>query len=348
MKNVVLILILISFLSGCLKNLDPVNPDLAAHHFDIDMLNEALDDAANMNDLYSLLIGKNGDLIIENYYNNHGPDSLHDVRSVTKSITSILVGIAIDKGFISDSNNLIHEYLNPIVDSIGPDKQQISIEHLLTMSGGFEWVPFGDWSEYSNWRRANDQIDYIMNKPIINTPGQTFKYNDAASHLLSVIVAEASAMDLQDFTQQYLFDPLGIESRPWITDNRGYPLGCVALYITSRDMYKIGRMFLQNGTYNGRRVVSENWVQTSTEVQITTGGVIPFGNNYGYLWWVDESDDIEYYMAMGYGGQFIMVIPEKNLVVIATCDWHLNENQTSQNWYNIISIIVNKIIPAAN
>ena len=155
-------------------------------------------------------------------------------------------------------------------------------------------------------------------------------------------------MNLQDFAQQYLFDPLGIDSRPWITDNRGYPLGCVALYLTSRDMYKIGTMFLQNGMYNGRRVISENWIRKSTEAQIATGGAIPFGNNYGFLWWVDESDGIEYYMAMGYGGQFIKVVPEKNLVVIATCDWYLNEIQTSQNWYNIISIIVDKIIPAAN
>ena len=347
MKNVVLILILILFLSGCQKSFDPVKPDLAAHYFDIDSLNEALNDAANVKDLYSLLIGRYGELIVEKYYNNHEPNSLHDVRSVTKSITSILVGIALDKGYISGADQMMHEYLNPIVDSIETDKLQISIEHLLTMSGGFEWVQFGDWSEYSNWRRADDQINYILEKPIIHTPGQIFNYNDAASHLLSVIVAEASGMDLKDFAQQYLFDPLSIESRSWIKDNRGYPLGCVALYLTSRDMYKIGTMFLQNGMYNGQRIVSEDWVQKSTEAQISTAGVIPFGANYGYLWWVDESDDIGYYMAMGYGGQFILVVPEKNLVIVATCDWHLSEIQTSQNWFNIISLVVNKIIPAA-
>ena len=347
MKFLFIFLLFLSLFIGCKKNFEAVNQDLAAHDFDTDLLNEALEDADDISDLYSLLIGRNGDLIIENYYNRHGPDSLHDVRSVTKSITSILVGIAIDKGFITSSDQLMHEYLNPIVNNFLTDKLTISVNHLLSMSGGFEWAPFGDWSEYSNWRNAADQIDYIMGKQIIHTPGLVFNYNDAASHLLSVIVEEAVGLDLLEFAKLYLFNPLDISPRPWITDNRGYPLGCVALYLTSKDMYKIGKMFLQNGIFNGKRVVSEEWIQKSTEVHISTGAVIPFGANYGYLWWIDDTDGIKFYMAMGYGGQFIVVAPEKNLIVVATCDWHLNENLTSQNWYNTISLIINKIIPAA-
>jgi CubicO group peptidase (beta-lactamase class C family) len=347
MKFLFIFLLFLSLYIGCKKNLEAVNQDLTAHYFDTDLLNEALEDANNISDLYSLLIGRNGDLIIENYYNGQGPDSLHDVRSVTKSITSILVGIAIDKGYISNTNQLMYTFFGSLVDSIGRDKLKISIDHLLTMSGGFEWVPFGDWSEYNNWRNATDQINYILNKPIISAPGEVFNYNDAASHLLSVIVQEAVGIDLLEFAQQYLFNPLDIPPRPWITDNRGYPLGCVALFLTSKDMYKIGKMFLQNGIFNGNRIVSEKWIQKSTQVQISTGGVIPFGVNYGYLWWIDYTNGIKFYMAMGYGGQFIVLAPEKNLIVVATCDWHLNENLTGQNWYNTISLIVNKIIPAA-
>lgn len=342
MKTLFLLVITLLLVSSCQKNFEPVTQD-----FNTDLLNEALEDANDINDLYSLLIGRNGELFIENYYNGFGPDSLHDVRSVTKSITSILVGIAIDKGYITSTDNLIHEYLNPIVNIFPSDKLMITVNHLLTMSGGFEWVPFGDWSEYSNWRNAADQIDYIINKPIIHTPGQVFNYNDAASHLLSVIVQEAVCIDLKEFAEQNLFSPLDISPRPWTTDNRSYPLGCVALFLTSKDMYKIGKMVLQNGVYKGNRVVSEEWVQKSTMVQISTKGVIPFGTNYGYLWWIDETDEIQFYMAMGYGGQFIVVVPEKNLIIVATCDWHVSESLASQNWYTIISLIVNKIIPAA-
>jgi len=347
MKNFIAASIFIFLFFSCQTKFDPVNSDQIALNFNEELLNEAFDEAANMDDLYSLLIGKGENLIIENYYNNFAADSLHDVRSVTKSITSILVGIAIDKGYITDTNQKMYTFFGSILDSIARDKLQIEIEHLLSMSGGFEWVPFGDWSEYSNWRNANDQINYILNKPIITTPGQVFNYNDAASHLLSVVVGEATNMDVIDFAQQYLFDPLNINSHSWIRDNRGYPLGCVALALTPTDMYKIGLMYLQNGVYDGKRVVSENWVSTSTQAHIFTGNVIPYGQNYGYLWWIDEKDDNTYFMAMGYGGQFIVVVPEKNLVVVATNNWRLSGYRAGQNWYNTISLIVNKIIPAA-
>jgi CubicO group peptidase (beta-lactamase class C family) len=346
MKIYVVTIVTFILLIGCQKNLDPINHNPISQYFNENLLNEALEEADNIDDLYSLLVGKNGELIIENYYNGFAQDSLHDVRSVTKSVTSILVGIAIDKGYISDTNQLMHTFISPLVDSFPTDKLQITIENLLTMSGGFEWAPFGDWSEYNSWRNADDQINYILNKPVVNTPGQIFNYNDAASHLLSVIVSEATGMDLVDFAQQNLFDPLDINFHSWIRDNRNYPLGCVALSLTAQDMFKMGTLFLQKGMFNGRRIISEGWIHESTSTKIATGNAIPFGANYGYLWWVDETEGKKYYMAMGYGGQFIQVIPEKNLVIVATCNWRLSSNQTSQNWYNIISLIVDKIISA--
>lgn len=343
-KKIFIIFVLL--FTQCKKTFEPASQDLKQKYFNTLNLDEALAEAEDISDLYSIIIGSHNELIIENYYNGFEPDSVHDVRSVTKSITSILIGIAIDKGYLANVDQKMADYLLPIIGSIDQDKNAITIEHLLTMSGGFEWVEFGDWSEYNNWRRADDQISYILDKPVIHTPGQIFNYNDAASHLLSVIGSEASGMDLVDFAQQYLFDPLNISPKPWIRDNRGYPFGCVALYLTPMDMYKIGMMYLHKGVYNGYRVISEQWINNSTEAKISTGNVIPYASNYGYLWWIDDIDGINYYMAMGYGGQFIVAVPGKKLVIVATCKWNIPGHQADQNWYDTATLIIKKIIPS--
>jgi len=317
---------------------------------DSEMLAMACSQAQTIGSIKSLLVDRNGVLVVERYYHNHGPDSLLDIRSVTKSVVSLLVGIAIDKGIIQDANRTLGDFLRPLAEdwslTVEPEKWKIALRDLLTMSSGFQWPAFGDWSEYNLWTRAPDQIGYVLAKPLIHPPGQVFTYNDGACHLLSVVVSIATGMRTQAFAEQVLFEPLGIGPRPWAVDNRGYAKGCVALKLTSRDMWKLGRMVLQNGSFNGKRIVSPEWIRASTRSQIRTGLDIPYGSDYGFLWWISRVRSKDVFYANGHGGQFIVAVPESNLVVVATNDWQSAGSRADQNWYDTISLIMNQILPA--
>ncbi len=336
-RNKILLLIILLSLSFCEDNTSDLYQD--------EKLEIALNNAEEFESLLSLLISRNGKLVVEEYYNGYSQDSLHDVRSVTKSITSILVGIAIDKGFIESEKDYISKYLKPIVDIWESDKDSITIEHLLTMTGGFLWTPIGDWSDYSKWYNASDQIDFVMRRPILENPGEVFNYNDGASHLLSVIVSEASQMSTSDFADKYLFGPLGIDTRPWDMDNRGYQKGNVALSLQSMDMIKIGKLYLNHGKWKNERIISSSWIENSTRKHIDTFSGY-FGRGYGYLWWIDEKDGMEYYFANGYGGQFIVVVPDLDMVITATNNWRIPENKANSNWYETASLIIDQIIPS--
>ena len=340
------------FLLVCSRNPNPVAvrsffPEAQKQNIDADLLAEAYSAAESIQGMKSLLVGRNGVLAAERYFNGQGPDSLHDVRSVTKSVVSILIGIAIDRGFIKSVDQPIGDFLNPIVDNLDPVKSQITLRQLLTMSGGFEWAKFGDWSEYSRWSAAPDQIAYVLNQRLIHAPGQVFNYNDGASHLLSVILSRACGLSTLDFAEKCLFEPLGIPRRPWAVDKQEFNKGCVALQLTARDMIKLGMLFLQNGTFEGRTVVSPEWVRASTHASIRTGLTVPYGSAYGFLWWIDSAHSRDFYYANGYGGQFIFNVPGLNFTAVATCDWRSpSDAQANDHWYRVISLIVDTLLPA--
>jgi CubicO group peptidase (beta-lactamase class C family) len=338
---------------SCDRRPNPVSdhdafPPAGAQNMDEGLLSAACSEAAGVPGMKSLLVSRNGVTVVERYFNGQGPDSLHDVRSVTKSVMSMLIGIAIDRGFLPDVDRPIGEYLEPVVGPLDPDKAAITIRHLLTMSGGFGWAEFGDWSEYNRWTQAPDQAAYVLNKPLIHAPGTVFNYNDGACHLLSVVLTQAAGMSTLDFANRYLFGPLGIGPRPWARDKAGFYKGCVALELTGRDMIKLGNLFLRHGTSGGgERIVSAEWVALSTRPQIRTGLDVPYGSRYGFLWWIDSANSRNFYYANGYGGQFIFIVPESNLCVAAACDWRSAGNRADEHWFAVVSLIVNDVLPAA-
>ncbi len=348
MKRLIIFLALtsISLFISCSKGTLTENlpNDQSTYSVDTTIFSEVYAEARGIDGLYSLVVSRYGDIIYEKYFHGHDAEKVHDVRSVTKSLTSILIGIAIDKGFITGVNERMRGYIEPLVDDYDKYKTTITIEHLLTMSAGFEWTPIGDWSEYNNWISASDQINYVMNKPIVTVPGAEFNYNDGASHLLSVILTEATGLSAKEFAEKYLFNYLEIGDRPWSTDNRGYNLGNVAVELTSRDMIKLGNLFLYNGVWNSQRVVSGEWIEQSTKYHISTGIGLEYEKYYGYLWWVNDKGDHPYYFANGYGGQFIVVIPDLELVVVATNKWWNVGNKADEYWYRTITMIIENII----
>ena len=302
--------------------------------------------AADNSNLRSLIVYQDGQIIKEKYYHSAGPDIQHDVRSVTKSVLSTLVGIAIDKGFIKSDSQKIGDYLKPLASNIDTEKENITIKDLLSMSSGISGNDLVSVSEYEDWRSAPNQLIYTLNKSMIHKSGEYFAYNSGASHILSIILTQTTKMSTFQFAQKYLFQPLGIADHSWEQDKQGNYNGSAALSLTPHDMLKLGQLYLNKGIFNGTRIVSEEWIDKVSSSIITTHNAQPYGPSYGYLWWIGNQNGHDYSFANGYGGQFIVVVPDLKLVVVATNKWSGVQATTVNNqWHNTINIIMNKIIP---
>jgi CubicO group peptidase (beta-lactamase class C family) len=293
------------------------------------------------------LVARNGVLVVEEYFNGVGPGHVSDIFSVTKSVTSSLIGIAIAEGFIEDTEETLADHLLPgVVGSLEPGKAAITIGDLLQMAGGFEWAQGVRGPDFGLWWSSNDHVQFVLDRPLVDPPGSRFSYSDGMAHLLSVILTEATGSTANAFAAEHLFGPLGIGPRTWLSGNRGYNFGGVRLHLTLRDMWAFGELYLNGGSVSGRQVVPADWVTRSTVRQIATDGLTPFGPEYGYLWWIGSGAPYDFYFANGYGGQFIVVVPEARLVVVTQCD-AVSQSISNARWYEILSTIVQQVIPAA-
>jgi len=299
----------------------------------------------------SMIVARDGVIVAEEFtnYNDYGPDDTKNVMSVTKSFTGVLVGLAIDKGYIQSINDPIGKYLAGIVTFPDDIKANITIEQVLKMSFGHAWNGTGPDSLYNTYIAMPDHLQYIIDLPLVAQPGTVFNYSDGASHLLSVIITQATGMNTLDFAKSNLFDPLEITLFQWTKDDRGYPNGACDLQLKPRDMVKFGNLILNHGRYNGTQVVPESWIDAMTTTKISTHDIIPYGPEYGYQIWIGSAHGRKHVFAMGWGGQFIFIIPGQNLVVTATCwtqglDWA----QAGSHWNDMINIIVNQVFPAVH
>jgi CubicO group peptidase (beta-lactamase class C family) len=275
--------------------------------------------ARSIDGLQCLLVSRRGTLVVEQHFVPRSARQLRDVRSVTKSVLSLLVGIALDKGVLQNLDQPISTFV-----SIPNDKMScgnITIRHLLTMSSGFPWDPTFNSADMPEWLEAPDQVAYLLERPMIHAPGEKFQYHDAAVHLLSVILTKASGMSTQRFMQEYLLSALGIGERRWLTDHQGYANGAIGLFLTPQDMLRLGELMLHKGVYQGRQIVSPHWIQEATHPQIATGKRGQLGTDYGFLWWLGQLPQGRVFFAYGGGGQFIFVVPEQELVIVSQGEW---------------------------
>lgn len=271
-------------------------------------------------DAYSLLVVRNGFIVFEKYYLQGNPNRYSVVHSVTKSVMSTLIGIALDKGYLPGVEQNISEYFPEyFTDELDPRKKEISIDHLLTMSAGFKW---NDWGpELYDWIWSTDTARYTLNLPLDNTPGAVFNYNSSISHLLSIILTKATETSTIEFADQHLFKPLGIRHRYWGHDLQGFNFGGFGLALSARNLAKIGFLYLNDGYWDGQPIVPESWVKESTRQQIQAHPHPIYGQfAYGYQWWVKDVDGCRSYRAWGRRGQYIVVVPQLDLVIAVTSD----------------------------
>jgi CubicO group peptidase (beta-lactamase class C family) len=268
----------------------------------------------------SLLVVRNGYIITEKYYSPYEQDTQHGVYSVTKSIISALIGIAIQEGFIDSVNDPVLNYFpERNIDNYDALKRSITIEHLLTMSAGLKW----DWDEMIS---TPDYVQYVLDQPMYSEPGAEFFYSSGNAHVLSAIIQETSGLNANNFAQKYLFDYLGIDDLSWKKDLSGISKGGWGMKMKPRDMAKFGYLYLNQGKWDGQQIIPAEWIEASTKSYHQVPEPLePWDLYMGYFWWLHE-DGI--YAAHGMKGQFIYVIPEFDLVVVITS--HLPDSRFAQ------------------
>jgi CubicO group peptidase (beta-lactamase class C family) len=321
-----------------------------------------------------MLIYKNNKLVVEEYFtgheyiweapNHHGELTTwdkamgHPIHSVTKSVTSTCIGIAIDQGFIESAHQFIFDYL-PDHQHLNRDgKDRITIEHLLTMTSGLQWdewrAPLSSRANdiieiwFQDAEQIKDPVTYVLERPLVAEPGTSFIYSGGNMNVLGEIIRYATNMNIYQFSKEYLFKPLGTSPFDWSRYENGVFEAGGGLEMTPRDMTKIGVTFLNNGVWNGERIISEEWVEKSATPYsgnhgINVPGTDSRGVGYSYSWWTKEYSDkgINLFYAGGWGGQRIMVFPELNTVVVFT-----GGNYTSK--VKTFDILEKYILPALN
>lgn len=286
--------------------------------------------------LEGIIITQHGKLVFENYFHGFSKDSLHDSRSSFKSITGILIGIAIDKGFIKNIDEKVYHFF-PEYQPFGnwnTLKDSMTIEHLLEMKSGFdceEWDGSKDCED--DMENTQDWIKFCLDLPLKNKPGTRWDYTSINTMLLGGIIAHATQMTVSEFADKYLFKPLGITNYRWRKDPVGHEMTAGSFYISPMDMNKIGQLVLNDGVFNNNQVVSQKWIKAMTEkrteidsfsnVRISRNKTaIPQPTYYGYTWYNEEIKTPKFkhniIFASGNGGQYMMVINDLDSVVTFT------------------------------
>lgn len=278
-----------------------------------DSIPKIVADLDEIGPISSILINQEGEMIAEEYFGRMNAGSAHNIKSASKSILSILVGIAIDRGYLEGVHQPIGEFF-PDYFEANPDslKEAITIGNLLTMRSGLASTSrrsYGRWVTSSNWTH------YKLNRPLSGTPGIDRNYSTGNTHLLSVIITRASGMSTREFANRYLFGPMNIRLAGWDQDPQGYYLGGNNMALYPRDLIKIGKLMEDMGQYNGEQLVPASWIVES--VKPVTGRRTGI-NNYGYLWFRRNTGGFETVYAFGNGGQYIFILPEIESVITVT------------------------------
>ncbi|TQV75030.1 serine hydrolase [Aliikangiella marina] len=308
----------------------------------------------------SLSIVRNGNLLLHedfrtelNIYDNWvGNNDLnrHVLHSTSKSFVSALVGIAKDQGYIQDLNRPFYSYFDyAVYDNWDDRKNLMTLENVLTMQLGLEWdewtQPFGDRNNSLTalTENNNDFVKALLDLPLVVDPGTDYAYNTVASIALGAVVEIATGQPMEDFAEQYLFQPLQIERAEWLMTPTGIPNTGSGLFMQTRDLAKFGVMYMNDGVWNGLQIVSSEWVAESLAMSVPLNW--DYTTGYGYQWWLGEfvinNQSIPFYSTRGYGGQFIVLVPDYDLVVAFTA-----QNYENGLYDSPFKIVERAIIPA--
>jgi CubicO group peptidase (beta-lactamase class C family) len=263
--------------------------------------------------LHSLLVSWRGNLVLEHYARGVRSSRLANIKSASKSIISTLVGIAIERKLIPGVDAPIVTWFPELGRDPDPRKRDITIEDLLTMRSGLESTSGGN---YGPWVNSRNWVRYALSRPLVSEPGGDMEYSTGTSHLLSAILTKATRRSTWAFAQDALARPLGITLARWPRDPQGIYFGGNEMLMTPRQMIRMGELYLNRGRAGGKEVVSSSWVEESCRPR--TRSRFDPDRGYGYGWWTRDFDGHQACFAWGYGGQYILVFRDLDLVVVAT------------------------------
>jgi CubicO group peptidase (beta-lactamase class C family) len=285
----------------------------------------------------SLLVVKNGKLVFEAYCRSpKDRDRYGHVQSVTKSVTSLVFGIVQSEGYVSSVDQTLYSII-PDKFPAEASKRSITLRHLLTMTSGLNFDN-DDFSLKIYCDKPNDPAKYLLKKPLYAQPGEKFYYRDLDPHLISYAIQRLTGKTLAQWAQERLFDPLNIREYYWGSDHTGTSMGAHGLHLKPRDMAKIGQMVLDNGRWNGIQVVDSTWVAVSTQKQVETDfQTEPHIYYYGYYWWILPR--WQAYSALGHGGNYIFIMPTKEMVIVMTALPDADNDVMNMNLENFEELI---------
>ncbi|MGO4724710.1 MULTISPECIES: serine hydrolase domain-containing protein [unclassified Inquilinus] len=295
----------------------------------------AVGPALEESNAHAVLVVRHGKLVYERYFAGedqrwgqplgripHDAATRHDLRSITKSVTSLLVGIAVDYGWIKDIDAPVLSLLPQYADLGSPEKDRITLRHLLTMSSGLAWSEDLPYSDPRNSERlmsdAPDPYRYVLEQPFATMPGERWVYSGGSTALLSAVLKQVSGRSLEVMAREMLFAPLGIDDVEWVRYPNGDPVAASGLRLLPRDIAKIGRLVLDHGAWQGKQIVPAGWIEQSTTKQIAAEDEI----DYGFQWWLGHSQvdgqDLRWSAGVGWGGQRLFLVPDRDLLVVVT------------------------------
>lgn len=297
------------------------------------------DRARDLEALTSLLVSRNGETVLEHYSNGLSKGDAVNIKSASKSVLSALVGIALEEGHLEGLDQSLDEFFPELLQNAPAAKKAITLRNLLLMRSGLESTSF---ENYGGWVTSNNWFRNALRRPLVDPPGEVTNYSTGNSHILAAVLTEATGRDLRNYAQEKLFDPLGAEIRAWQRSPEGYRFGGNNFSLTPRGFHRFGQLYLRDGRWEGRRVLPADWVEASTRSYVHD---TYHGYPYGYLWWNVTYHGLDVNFAWGHGGQYVFVVPEKELVVATTSNL---QSTTDDNGYTerVHQLLRETILPA--
>ena len=288
-----------------------------------------------------VVVIRHGALVYEQYFAGkdmygyvvpYNANTLHDIASITKGVVALLIGIAFDRGWLSDLDAPIVSFFPEYADLRTPEKDRITLRHLLAMTSGLDWperaISLNNWENIvrQGWS-ASDPYRFVLARPVKTTPGTAWNYNSGGVWLLGLILTKVSGQPVEEFAKEALLEPLGIKDEVWDRFRNGDAGTSGGLRLRPRDLAKLGQLVLDGGVWHGRQIVSADWIKQMTAPQSPRGTWFSFARSYGYLWWQGQSligdHDVEWIGALGRGGQRLYVVPALDLVVVVTAGLYI-------------------------
>lgn len=298
-----------------------------------------------------LLVIRNGSVVAERYYNGYTETTPHNVMSVSKSFLSALTGLALELGHIDSLEQSMLQYFPEyIYQDMDPRKHDITLRHLLTMRMGIRGEAEEDYRVYHRLYTSDNWIKNTIEEPLVFSPGEHMAYNTFQTHLLSAIITKASSQNTRDFARANLLYPCGIDVHEWEQGPQGYYFGGNSMFFTPREMAVLGYVYLHKGMLDGRRIIPEEWIDLTLTASTNRTHPNAWGElknyNYAYLWWLGQIGGRDMFMGYGYGGQFLIVFPAENLIVVTTARSGVDGNTSTQQEWALFNIVARYIVPA--